>query len=193
MWVACCAWVFPVLLCLVSSCVVLDRFFPRFFFGIVFCGFLWKLWLSVMTRPDRGLQHIVRLFWFEMRKKQLVKHECVVGKEFFWLSSSRKFAKNLEFVWRRERVRGVLSVTISRCGNVRKRTQNHAEERREARRVGDTEKMKKGKNVERRKDKRRNKTERQGRNFTNEESLMHHEPWTMNHEPRTVNSSILLL
>ena len=39
----------------VSVSAVLVRFFPRFFVGLCFCGFLAKFRFSVTTDPDRGL------------------------------------------------------------------------------------------------------------------------------------------
>ena len=56
-----------------SACVVLGRFFPRFFLGLVFCGFLPKQRFSVPARTDGVLQRRVRRFSFEMRKKTMAK------------------------------------------------------------------------------------------------------------------------
>jgi hypothetical protein len=63
---------------------VLVRFFPRFFFGLAFCGFLSKMRFSFTTRPDRVLQRGVRRFSFEMRKKPSLKTQKYPAVRLYW-------------------------------------------------------------------------------------------------------------
>ena len=61
----------------VSSCLCcFDCIFSSFFLGLAFCGFLPESRFSVKACPDRVLQRRVRRFWFEMRKKTLLKRDA---------------------------------------------------------------------------------------------------------------------
>jgi len=67
-----------------SASVVLVRFFPRFFLGLAFCGFLPKVRFSIKPRPDRVLQRRVRRFSSEMRKKTSLKMQKFPAVRPYW-------------------------------------------------------------------------------------------------------------
>ena len=80
---------------------VLHRFFPRFFFGLVFCGFLLKLWFLFAAWSDCVLQRFVRRFSSYLRKEQVRKSEanlrlakthCLVRHKSFWAPGRKTYA-----------------------------------------------------------------------------------------------------